>query len=70
MRADFRTVRNFCASESPDGRLIVFCRANAGDVPAIWVIGADGVNPRFLTRGFEDKGADHPRWLPMIGSKS
>ena len=22
-------------------------------------------NPCLLTRGFENKGADHPRWLPF-----
>jgi Tol biopolymer transport system component len=63
-------VWDFRASESPDGRSVVFCRAKTGDVPAIWVIGADDANPRFLTRGFEDKGADHPRWLPTIDASS
>jgi Tol biopolymer transport system component len=57
-------VWDFRASESPDGRHIVFCRAETGDVPAIWVMDADGHNQRQLTRGLDDKGADHPRWLP------
>ena len=57
-------VWDFRASESPDGRSIVFCRAATGGVPSIWVMDADGGNPRRLTRGLEDKGADHPRWLP------
>jgi Tol biopolymer transport system component len=57
-------VWDFRASESPDGRFIVFCRAETGGVPAIWIMNADGGNPRLLTRGFEEKGADHPRWLP------
>ena len=56
---------NFRASESSDGRSIVFCRAETGGVPAIWVMDGDGRNARLLTRGFEDKGADHPRWLPL-----
>lgn len=56
---------DFRASESPDGRFIVFCRAETGGVPGIWVMTADGSDPRLLTRGFEDKGADHPRWLPI-----
>jgi TolB protein len=54
---DFRT------SQSPDGKRIVFCRAATGGAPAIWVADADGKNPRLLTRGLDDKGADHPRWL-------
>lgn len=57
-------VWDFRASESPDGRSIVFCRAETGGGPAIWVMDPDGCNPRLLTRGFEAKGADHPRWLP------
>lgn len=55
---------DFRASESSDGRSIVFCRAETGGAPALWVADADGRNPRLITRGFEDKGADHPRWLP------
>jgi len=58
-------VWDFRASESPDGRSVVFCRAETGAVPAIWVMDADGRNPRLLTHGFQDKGADHPRWLPL-----
>ncbi len=54
---DFRT------SESPDGKRIVFCRAVTGGTPAIWVADADGKNPRLVTRGQNDRGADHPRWL-------
>ncbi len=57
-------VWDFRASESPDGRQIIFCRAETGGSPSIWTMDADGRNPRLLTRGFEDKGADHPRWLP------
>jgi len=57
-------VWDFRASESPDGRFVVFCRAETGGVPAIWVMGANGSHPRLLTRGLDDKGADHPRWLP------
>ncbi len=59
------TVWDFRASESPDGRFVVFCRAETGGVPAIWVMDADGRNQRLLTRGLEGKGADHPRWLPQ-----
>jgi len=58
-------VWDFRASESPDGRLAVFCRAETGGPPAIWVMNSDGQNQRLLTRGFGDQGADHPRWLPQ-----
>jgi TolB protein len=60
-------VWDFRQSESPDGRLIVFCRAETGGSPAIWVMAADGRDPRQLTRGVDDRGADHPRWLPQGG---
>ena len=59
------TVWDFRASESPDGKQIVFCRAATGAAPAIWVMDADGQNPRRITQGVDDRGADHPRWLPQ-----
>lgn len=55
---------DFRQSESSDGKLIIFCRANTGESPAIWVAEPDGQNTRILTKGFNDRGADHPRWLP------
>jgi len=58
-------VWDFRASESSDGKSIVFCRAENGGGSAIWVMDADGRNVRLLTRGFDDQGADHPRWLPL-----
>lgn len=54
---------DFRASESPDGESVVFCRAKVGEAPAIWVMDADGKNPRRITQGINDRGADHPRWL-------
>ena len=63
-------VWDFRASESSDGRSIVFCRAETGGVPALWVADADGRNERLLTRGFEEQGADHPRWLPLAGRRA
>jgi TolB protein len=54
---------DFRAIESPDGRWIAFCRAATGDVPAIWVMKSDGSNPRQITRGWQDGGGDHPKWL-------
>lgn len=56
---------DFRASESPDGKSIVFCRASVGESPAVWVMDADGSNARPITRGLDDRGADHPRWLPL-----
>jgi len=56
-------VWDFRASESPDGKSVAFCRAKTGGAPAIWVMEADGKNPRLITRGIDDRGADHPRWL-------
>ncbi len=54
---------DFRSSESPDGGHVVFCRAKVGEAPAIWVMEVDGKNPRRITRGIDDRGADHPRWL-------
>ncbi len=56
-------VWDFRATESPDGRWIAFCRAKTGEAPALWVMNSDGGEARRLTRGWEDRGADHPRWL-------
>ena len=58
-------VWDFRASESTDGRTILFCRAETGGAPGIWRMDHDGRNSRLLTRGVNDKGADHPRWLPQ-----
>ena len=57
-------VWDFRACASPDDRLIAFCRAAAGDLPGLWVMRADGSDQRLLTRGLDEGGADHPRWLP------
>lgn len=56
-------VWDFRGSESPDGKHVIFCRARTGEAPAIWVMDADGGNPRLITRGIDDLGADHPRWI-------
>ena len=58
-------VWDFRVSESPDGQWIVFCRAATGDVPAVWVMDADGRHPRQITKGPDECGVDHPRWLPV-----
>jgi len=57
-------VWDFRASASPDGRQIVFCRAATGGAPAIWVMDSDGGQARLVTRGQDNRGADHPRWVP------
>jgi Tol biopolymer transport system component len=55
---------NFRARPSPDGKQIVFCRAKVGDSSSIWVVDSDGTNERVLAHGFQELGADQPRWLP------
>jgi TolB protein len=57
-------VWDFRASESPDGGLVVFCRAPTGESPTVWVMNADGTDPQPVTKGINNKGVDHPRWLP------
>jgi TolB protein len=64
LTASGEAVWDFRAGESPDGEQIVFCRAMTGEPPAIWMMNADGTRARRLTGGLEEKGADHPRWLP------
>ena len=54
------------ASESPDGRWILFCRARTGEMPGLWLMASDGSHPRLLTDGPGHQGADHPRWLPTV----
>ena len=58
-------VWDFRQSESPDTRQMVFCRAETGAPPAIWVADADGRNQRQLTWGIDGRGADHPCWVPQ-----
>lgn len=57
-------VWDFRAAISPDGREIAFCRAATGEAPALWVIQRDGSRPCRITQGIDDRGADHPCWLP------
>ena len=59
-------VWDFRASASDDLKSIVFCRAETGGLPGLWMMDFDGRNARLLTRGIDDQGADHPRWLPGI----
>jgi Tol biopolymer transport system component len=59
-------VWDFRASQSTDGKQIVFCRAATGEGPSIWTMDSNGANPRLITRGIDDLGADHPRWIPSV----
>jgi len=54
----------FRASASEDGRSIVCCHAETGGAPGLWMMDSEGRHARLLTLGIDDKGADHPRWLP------
>jgi hypothetical protein len=54
---------DFRASESANGKYIAFCRAKTGGAPVIYVMDADGKNPRLITHGVDDLGADHPHWI-------
>ncbi|MFH1833559.1 MAG: serine/threonine protein kinase [bacterium] len=58
-------VWDFRQSQSPGGRQMVFCRAATGAPPAIWVSDDDGGSQRRLTKGLDEQGADHPRWMPQ-----
>ena len=58
-------VWDFRPQESPDGRIILFCRAKTARMPGIWRMESDGSDPRHLTDGWNGQGADHPRWLPF-----
>lgn len=59
-RWDFRAV------QSPNGKQIAYCRAATGESPGLWVQGNErNAKPTLLSRGYEDRGADHPRWLPQ-----
>jgi TolB protein len=56
-------VWDFRQSESTDGKRVLFCRAETGASPAIWIVDTDGRNERLLTRGLDGLGCDHPRWV-------
>ena len=57
-------VWDFRAIESPDGKAILFCRAEVGKMPGIWLKEGHSAEPRHLTDGLDNQGADHPRWVP------
>ncbi len=53
---------DFRPSPARDGDTLLFCRARAGENPAIWRVTHDGTSAAFLNRGYREQGADHPRW--------
>jgi Tol biopolymer transport system component len=53
---------------SPDGRQIAFVRAVVGQPSELWGMDGDGANPRLLTKGYGNRGADHPRWLQVLSA--
>jgi len=62
---DQAAVWDFRQSASPDATQLLFCRAPTGDSPTLWMADADGQAARPLTKGWDDLGADHPRWMPL-----
>ena len=56
-------VWNFRSAWSPDGALFAYCRAEVGSPSGIWLVDADGGNPRMVTDGYGRQGADHPVWV-------
>jgi TolB protein len=53
---------DFRMSPSATGDSVLFCRAATGENPALWIMDSNGANPRYLNRGANNHGADHPRW--------
>lgn len=58
-------VWNFRARWSPNGDSLSFSRARVGQPSEVWAMDADSGHARLLTRGFDDMGADHARWLVL-----
>lgn len=57
-------VWDFRGSQSDDGQSIAFCRSATGEPSEIWVMNSDGSQPRLISKGIDDLGGDHPRWIP------
>lgn len=55
---------DFRSSMSSDGTQLIFCRAQTGASPSIWVADSEGDYAREVTSGLDAEGADHPRFLP------
>jgi len=56
-------VFDYRAAWSPEGDRILFTRARLGAPRELWIMHADGSQPRRLTDGYQHKGADFARWL-------
>lgn len=56
-------VWDFRGTPSADGRHVAYCRALTGGVPELRVLSTASGDSRVLTRGVDDSGADHPRWV-------
>jgi Tol biopolymer transport system component len=54
---------DFYPTFSPDGTQIAFCSARSGDMSRIWVVRADGSEPRQLT-GDMQGSQNEPSWAP------
>ncbi len=54
---------DFRGTWSPEGTMLAFARVHNGSVRELWLMQADGSNPHKLTEGYQQKGADHFRWL-------
>jgi Tol biopolymer transport system component len=57
LRWDFRSAWH------PEGKRIAHSRAVVTRPTEIWSVSPGGTAPRMLTRGFEEQGADFPKWL-------
>lgn len=56
-------VWDYRAAWSPQGDRIAFTRARKDAPRELWIMHADGSQPRKLTDGYQHKGADFTRWL-------
>ncbi len=67
LTTSYPPVWDFRQTESSDGKHILFCRTLTRETPGLWIMDSDGENQRLLTRGIDDLGVDHPRWIPNQG---
>lgn len=56
---------DFRGAFSPDGEKIVYTSARVGARGELFITRLDGGDPFFLTAGFDQLGADHPRWIDI-----
>lgn len=58
---------DYRAAWSPRGDRLLFTRARKNAPRELWIMHADGSNPKRLTDGYQHKGADFSRWLKVAG---